>query len=572
MGRIPDAFIREVLDRSDLSELIGRHVKLKKSGASYKGLCPFHGEKSPSFYVHPAKQYYHCFGCSAHGNAIDFLMNYEQLPFIEALERLAQTAGMEVPRSEQVDREHQRRSYINDRFAIIQNFFTEQLSKMHEALSYLTKERGLSPEIIKHFGLGYAPNAGNLLPNLFANKEKALLTETGLLSSYQGREYARFRHRITFPVRDERGRLIAFGARSLRADQKPKYLNTVFDKHLYLYGLYEAIAAKHPSKILIVVEGYLDVLMLAQHGLTNAVAGLGTAIGVKQVKLLFRYSQKIVFCFDGDKAGYAAAEKALKSVLQVLSDGVEVKFVFLSDGEDPDSVLRKHGKKALMDAFAGGLTLEGFFFEALRRHFPAESMAQLASRGKLGLSWLEGMPNSLMKHLLKQRLAKWLEVDEAALEELAHTKEAKAQPEQEAVELKTLSPLQYLLSKLLQNPVAAAKCVIPDWLRGAEQRDCALIVHAIEYSISSSSESVGALVEHWRDQADDAYIKQLAYWQHLSDETNWDDAFKQAELFWITHRIELLLSKARNDSLDNSESEQLVVWMKRKNQLKSSKS
>jgi len=381
-GSIPRSFIESLLSRADVVQIINQRVPLKKAGSSYKACCPFHDEKSPSFNVSQSKQFYHCFGCGASGDALKFLMEYDGLSFVEAVESLASQLGMEVPREQlspekqkarQVKQQQQRDLY--DVMHLAAKFYRHQLrdhSASEEAKQYL-KARGLSAEIAKEFVIGFAPPGwDSLVSGLKADlKLKQQLVEVGLLVQKEdGKQYDRFRHRIMFPIRDGRGRVIAFGGRVLGDDQ-PKYLNSpetpIFHKSYTLYGLYEMRQSREKFNHILVVEGYMDVVALAQYGVRNAVATLGTATTVEHLELLFRQVHEVVFCFDGDKAGLKAAWKALELVLPMMEDNRSVKFLFLPEGEDPDSMIRKVGFEGFNKQVAEALPLSTFLLQGLQR-------------------------------------------------------------------------------------------------------------------------------------------------------------------------------------------------------------
>lgn len=390
-GSIPRSFIESLLSRVDVVQVINQRVPLKKAGGSYKACCPFHDEKTPSFNVSQSKQFYHCFGCGASGDALKFLMEYEGLSFVESVESLASQMGMDVPREhlspeaqKMRARQQKQQRDLFDVMHLVAKFYRHQLrehKESTEAKAYL-KARGLSADIAKKFVIGFAPSGWeSLVPGLKADQVlKRQLVEVGLLVQKEGdRQYDRFRHRIMFPIRDGRGRVVAFGGRVL-GDEQPKYLNSpetpIFHKSNTLYGLYEMRQSREKFHHVIVVEGYMDVVALAQYGVYNAVATLGTATTVEHLGLLFREVNEIVFCFDGDSAGLKAAWKALQLVLPMMEGRRSVKFLFLPDGEDPDSMVRQEG----FDGFSGrvqeALPLSAFLLQGLQRKlsFPLRSI------------------------------------------------------------------------------------------------------------------------------------------------------------------------------------------------------
>lgn len=381
-GTIPRSFIDTLLNRADIVQVIQQRVPLKKAGSNYKACCPFHSEKTPSFNVSPQKQFYHCFGCGASGDALKFIMAYDSLPFVEAVEQLAGMYGMEVPfekRSQQAVEQQRQQQDLYEVMHSVAKYYRHQLRdhpQAEKAKAYL-KQRGLSAEIAKAFVIGYAPDGWqNLQPALKADATLTQqLIESGMLiKNEEGRVYDRFRDRIMFPIRDIRGRVIAFGGRILGEGQ-PKYLNSpetpIFHKSYTLYGLYEMKQSRQNFDHIIVVEGYMDVVSLAQFGVRNAVATLGTATTAEHLVLLFRQVNEVVFCFDGDEAGIKAAWKALELCLPLMGEQRSVKFLFLPQGEDPDSAVRKEGLEGFRSRVKSALSLSQFLIEGLQNQLKA---------------------------------------------------------------------------------------------------------------------------------------------------------------------------------------------------------
>ncbi|GAB5413372.1 MAG: DNA primase [Congregibacter sp.] len=417
-GRIPQNFIDDLLDRVDIVDVIDRRVKLKKTGKNYSARCPFHDEKTPSFSVNPEKQFYYCFGCGAGGNALGFVMDYENIDFPQAVENLAQSAGLEVPR-EQVrgaagapPRESPNKPLFEtmERSA---DFYRDALrshSTKGAAVDYL-KSRGLTGVIARDFGLGFAPPGWDNLIKALGDDETARKrgVDAGVLvKNDAGRIYDRFRNRIVFPIRDRRGRVIAFGGRVLD-DEKPKYLNSpespIFHKGRELYGLYEAKRSNRHLERIIVVEGYMDVIALAQAGITNAVATLGTATSTEHLERIFRTVPEVVFCFDGDEAGRKAAERALHNSLPTMTDGRQARFLFLREGEDPDSMVRKEGASAFLDTLGAAVPLEEFLFQSAGQGLDLSTMEGRASLSKRALPLIRQFPEGVFRELMFQALA-----------------------------------------------------------------------------------------------------------------------------------------------------------------------
>ena len=379
MALIPQSFIADLLNRVDIVDVVGQHVKLKKAGANYQGLCPFHSEKSPSFSVSPTKQFYHCFGCGAHGSAISFLMEYSGLGYVDAIEDLARSAGLDVPREERTANDvarQQQAMALSEVMSAAADWYRQQLKGNTRAVEYL-KGRGLTGEIAKRYALGYTPDGWQGLEAVFgsyANEEIAkTLLEGGLLiqgeqtdSSQPVKRYDRFRDRIMFPIRNPKGQTIGFGGRIL--DQgEPKYLNSpetpLFSKGNTLYGLFEARQAIRAQEYVLVCEGYMDVVALAQLGFPNAVATLGTACTANHVRMLLRHTDKVVFSFDGDSAGQRAAQRALEACLPLMSDDKEIRFLFLPSEHDPDSYVRAYGAPAFEKVIKEAMSISSFFFK-----------------------------------------------------------------------------------------------------------------------------------------------------------------------------------------------------------------
>lgn len=424
-GLIPQGFIDELLNRIDLVEVVSERVSLKKSGRNYTACCPFHQEKTPSFSVSPDKQFFYCFGCGAGGNAIGFVMDHDQLDFPEAVETLAQRAGLEVPR-EQGNRQSQqpRQPAQSPLYGILQNasdFYCSALSQhpaRQNAVNYLNR-RGINKDIADDFLIGYAPPGwDNLLRELGGdNLKEQYLLEAGLLAENEdsGRRYDRFRDRIIFPIRDSRGRVIGFGGRVL-GDDKPKYLNSpetpVFHKGQELYGLYEARQYDRQLKEILVVEGYMDVIALAQQGLRNAVATLGTATTPEHIKRLLRVTSSIVFCFDGDNAGRKAAWRALDSCLEHMKDGVDIRFLFLPDGSDPDDLVRSEGADNFRERIAKqSLDLPAYFFRQLSEDTDLDSTLGKAKLSADAVPLITRIPGEHVKRIMLADLQKLTGLD-----------------------------------------------------------------------------------------------------------------------------------------------------------------
>ncbi len=448
MARLPQAFIDQVLDRTDIVDVVDRRVKLKKAGKNYSACCPFHQEKTPSFSVNPEKQFFYCFGCGAGGNALGFIMDYERMEFREAIESLAHAAGIDMP-PEEVDNapqiDHQKPLYESmERATKLYETFLRQHKDRGRVVEYL-KQRGLSGEIARDFRLGFAPEGwDNLMHTLSdeASIEHAL--SAGLLiENDKGRKYDRFRDRVIFPIVNQRGKVIAMGGRVL-GDGKPKYLNSpetpLFSKSHELYGLHHIRKfAKSLSRI-VVVEGYMDVIALAQFGIHYAVATLGTSVGKPHLELLFRRVEQVVFCFDGDDAGRKAAFRGMEAALPMMEDGRQVKFLFLPEGEDPDSVVRNKGAQHLEHLFDTASPLEQFLFEHMSTGIDLTTMDGKARLSKLVAPYINQIPDGVYKTLLFKSLAERTDMDVDSLRRLREIQETPTISESSPRESDDLSP------------------------------------------------------------------------------------------------------------------------------------
>ncbi len=406
---IPQGFIQDLLARVDIVDVVGRHVQLKKAGQNHLGLCPFHGEKTPSFTVSPSKQFYHCFGCGAHGTAIGFLMESRGLGFVDAVRELAQQAGMQVPDEAPGGREQASKARgLSEALQQAAEFYRRKLKDAPAAIEYL-KTRGLTGQAAARFALGFSPDGWQSLREIFDPYEEARLTEAGLvIVGEEGKRYDRFRGRVMFPIRNRRGAVIGFGARSIDGSE-PKYLNSpetpLFHKGQELYGLFEAQDAIRRRGRAIVCEGYMDVIQLAQAGFDESVAALGTAITAAHVSTLFRLTDHVVFAFDGDAAGRKAARRALEAALAAIGDARRASFVLLPEGEDPDSLIKAHGAAAFETELARALPLSGWFLRALgegKALDTAEGRAALVAEAK---PLLVSMPASALRLQLIGELA-----------------------------------------------------------------------------------------------------------------------------------------------------------------------
>lgn len=413
---IPESFIQELLNRVDVVEVVDKKVQLKKAGANFVACCPFHKEKTPSFSVSPSKQFYHCFGCGAHGSAISFLIEYDGMTFVEAVNELANAAGLKVPNEQTINpkavKEHQKLEQVMQSANI---FFQKQLRQSKKAIDYL-KARGLTGEIAKEFGIGYAPEGWANLEKHIPNCDTSDLINAGLAQkNEQGKLYDRFRDRIIFPIINEKKEVIGFGGRVINPEDTPKYYNSpetpLFQKSYELYGLINARKAIREKNYVLVVEGYMDVVALAQHGVKNAVATLGTATTQFHIKKLMRYTQEVVFCFDGDHAGKEAAWRALNNALEALNDNLNLKFLFLPNNHDPDSYIREHSNENFEEMVEASLPFSEYLIKYLTQNNDLSSQEKKVKLLNEVEPILKKINAAKLKLLLRKKIATLLELN-----------------------------------------------------------------------------------------------------------------------------------------------------------------
>ena len=469
---IPSDFIDELLAKVDIVDIIDEQVPLKKGGANYMACCPFHKEKTPSFSVSPTKQFYHCFSCGAHGSAIGFVMEHQGLSFPEAVQFLADRVGMVVPKvrgqndNPEVRAERKKKQQtLEETTAAAADFYAQQLKFNPTAKAYLDK-RGLSAEVIAHYGLGYAPDGWQPLAQVFQPYPNTALVDTGMVIDNEGRHYDRFRHRIMFPIRNPRGQVIGFGGRVLD-DSKPKYLNSpdtpLFDKGKNLYGLYEGRAAVKEAGRILVVEGYMDVVALAQFGVGYGVAALGTATTAEHVKILMRQADSIYFCFDGDSAGRKAAWRALENALPQLKDDKSLHFLFLPEEHDPDSYIRAYGKAQFEDALLNqSKPLSEYFWEHLSDDINLNTQEGKAELVKTSSPLLAQITAPALAYLLKQRLSELVGIDPDNLARLMGQEAPKRHVKQKSYKLPPISVKQPVMLTLVQRQIRSL-LINPDW-------------------------------------------------------------------------------------------------------------
>lgn len=565
-GRIPQQFIDELVTRADIVELIDARVPLKKRGKEYIACCPFHNEKSPSFTVSPDKQFYHCFGCGAHGTALGFLMEYERLDFVEAIEALAESLHLEVPREGGHSPARAQHHDLYDLLEHASQWFQQQLKTTPEAIAYL-KQRGLSGQTAADFGVGFAPERWDaLLTHLGGDAAAERLLQAGLIIKRDnGGYYDRFRQRIMFPIRDRRGRAIAFGGRII-GDGEPKYLNSpetpTFHKGQELYGLYEARKAPGNLTQILVVEGYMDVIALAQHGVRNAVATLGTATTRDHLERLFRVVPRVIFCFDGDPAGRKAAWRALENALPLLRDGLEAYFLFLPDGEDPDSLIRSDGAEAFQSRVAHAIGLSEFLIDELKARHQTDSREGRASLAESAKGLLKDLSPGLLREQVLQALAHVvnLDVDKLSGYFTAPTDSHPPLPSlgRQSNSQIQMTPVRLALALLLLHPSLALSVRDLGTLANVELPGMALLIQLLETLQDEPDLTTAAVIERWRGREEQRHLLKLAQWQAPdSDEPTlkktFEDAIDRLHSTWRQQRMEQLLYKARTDGLLSEE-------------------
>ena len=512
-GQIPKSFIDELLSRVDIVDVIEVRIPLKKAGRELTACCPFHNEKTPSFTVSPAKQFYHCFGCGAHGTAIGFLMEYEHLEFVEAIESLASQQGMPIPKgkSSPTGTGHNNHDQWYALLAQSQRFYQQQLGKHSTALKYL-KNRQLSRTIIDEYALGYAPPHGNNLIGQFDHHQSNALLQTGMLAQNDNNKtYERFRGRIMFPIRDRRGRTCGFGGRIIDTSSAAKYLNSpetaIFHKSQILYGLHEALKATRQLDSLYVVEGYMDVIALAQHGIRNVVATLGTAINSKHLTQLFKFAHEIIFCLDGDQAGRQAAWRALENTLPKMREGYIVRFLLLPEGQDPDSTIRQQGKAAFEKITHTAPTLAEYFFDHLQATINMDTpdgRSRLISQAK---PLLQLLPGGIFYEIMFNELAKRTGLPVEKLLE-----KNPDQPPGVTVSLtsKKNTLVRHLIALLLQSPALAQQVSDTKSLSGIQLPGVNLLVDLLVFLHQHPAAHTGVVLEHWSQQPQGVYLFELA--------------------------------------------------------------
>jgi len=530
-GRIPQNFIDDLLSRADIVDLINARVPLKKKGKEYSACCPFHNEKTPSFTVSETKQFYHCFGCGAHGTALGFLMEFEHLDFVDAIEALAAEYHIDVPRESDNGttsiQQNDKQQYY-DVLTLASELFQQQLKNSDKAINYL-KQRGLTGDVAAQYKIGYAPDQWQFLTDSFSKEQLQSLIATGLtIENEKKKLYDRFRDRIIFPIHDQRGRTIGFGGRIL--DQgEPKYLNSpeniVFHKGLELYGLYEAKQHVRKLEQIIIVEGYMDVVALAQHGINYAVASLGTATTSEQIQKSLRTVQEIIFCYDGDNAGKKAAWRALENSLPIITDGHVIKFLFLPDGEDPDSLVRSEGKALFEKRLAGATTLSDFLFNTLKQQADTDTADGKAGFAKAAIPFITKLKDSIFKDLLYDKLSTIVGISVHQLQKRILDKPAEpistTNPSMRKNRQIKQTSTRTAVALLLQYPQLSSVVSVPAEFEKCEKDGYPLLfkLHTTVASVPNATSAM--LLERFRGLAEEKALLKLMEWEILGvdDET-----------------------------------------------------
>lgn len=590
-GTIPREFIDEVLAYTDIVELIDTRVPLKRSGSNHMACCPFHGEKTPSFSVSQPKQFYHCFGCGASGDAIRFLMEYEHQSFVEAVEELAQMAGLQVPKIAYTNEPQKQAPEQFELLDQVSNYYQYQLThhpKSQQVQDYV-KQRGLSPEVIKTFGLGFSPPGwDNVLNVIGAGDQKKIqaLFDTGMLikrdedgaaaSSSKAPWYDRFRERLMFPIRDRRGRTIAFGGRIL-GDGKPKYLNSpetrLFHKGQELYGLFELKQALRKIERILVVEGYMDVVSLAQFGVNYSVATLGTATTAEHLQKLFRLCDDVFFCFDGDRAGRDAAWRAMNNALPAIKPGKQARFMFLPDGEDPDTLVRQKGKAGFEAEMDKAMTFSEFFFDNLMQQVNMESLDGRSKLIDLSKPYLEKIQEGAFQTLMIARLSELAEIDQTSLLPLLGIKSASVAStvsrekrfnhSSARIQQQGPSPVKKAIAYLLQHPYLAEKAGDPGRFASLELADISVFMQLLDLLQNDPHLTMARVLANWQNTEQHQFLTELASEPLLIDDEQaisceFDELLQLFTRQYQQQRFTQLQRKERQQGLNKSEKSEYV--------------
>jgi len=568
---IPQTFIDDLLNRVDLVDLIDGYVPLKKQGTSFVACCPFHNEKNPSFHVIAQKQFYYCFGCGVSGNAISFVIEYLQRNFVEAVEMLAARLGLEIPRDGKTTKQKPSKSLYQILELVSADYQQKLRTDGKVAVDYL-KKRGVSGAIAKQYEIGYAEAGWHNLEKKFPQNIKDLIATGMLILRDDNSYYDRFRDRVIFPIHDRNGRIIGFGGRVLQAEQQPKYLNSpetaIFQKNRELYGLHQIISQKKAITEILVVEGYMDVIALAQQGFDNAVATLGTATSAYHIQLLSRHTKKIIFAFDGDSAGQKAAWRALESALPSLNDGLDARFIFLPQGHDPDSLIRSESALQFKNRLENATSLNKFFFNTLMASLDTTSLAgksQLVNKAK---PYITKMSEGPYKQLIVDELARITHLDIDRIQQLTTSEEAS--PPMHSKETITRTPTRIAIAILLQNPEILAQCVPQLDLKVVDTLQEPVIKELIQLISKAPETNTAILIEFWRTKPEFTGLTKLAAWDHQVPESALCNEFTDTIHFLAKQQqqtfVSKLIKKSRDEGLSTTERQQLQAILQQRHQ------
>lgn len=580
MSSIPKNFIDDLLNRIDIVEVIESFIRLKKQGRNYVACCPFHNEKTPSFSVSQQKQLYYCFGCGVGGNVISFLMEYDHLHFVEAIEELARRIGVDVPREQTKSKPQNPDDY--HALALASQYYQQQLKqhpKAQSAVEYL-KGRGVTGKTAKYFNIGFAPPGwDNLMQSHRDHATQASWRRTGLIvTNDNNKTYDRYRNRIMFPIRNRRGQTIGFGARVIDPEDKPKYLNSsespVFHKSQTLYGIYEMLQTKQRVKQILIVEGYMDVVMLAEHGIHHAVATLGTATTSEHIQILLRICPSLVFCFDGDEAGKTAAWRALNACLPKLRHDSDVRFLFLAEGEDPDSLVQKIGREAFLEEVQSAVGLAEYFIGHLSTRHDLSNMAGKSALLNSANQLLQTMADIPLRTILMDEIAKHCHIPAERLPKLMKQAEKLSQTTRHD-DLNKIPPLlRTALALLLQHPSLIT--LVPDNFTHPDERVWILWTEVTKTLKQHQEPNTATLLETWRDTPYYSILLQLANWQHPVPSAGIEAEFAavishiQGQQF--DQELNNLLRQAKNQTLSQADRQRLAALIQAKKGINSEKS
>lgn len=567
-GRIPQIFLDDLLQRIDLVELIDSYVPLKKAGNSFIACCPFHHEKGPSFNVIAKKQFYHCFGCGESGNAISFVMRYLNQDFTEAVATLAARIGLTVPREGDQNAQREPTQNLYQLLQKVSVWYQKMLKQSPEAIQYL-QNRGLNGETAALYQLGFVPEGWHHIDMAFKTWKKDLITTGMLIQKEDGKTCDRYRQRIMFPIHDRKGRIIGFGGRALKPDQKPKYLNSpetpIFQKNRELYGLHQVLTRfKQNIDFILIVEGYMDVIALAQHGIYQAVATLGTATSTWHIQLLVKHTRKIIFCFDGDEAGKQAASRAMESSLPHVHTGLDIRFIFLPDDEDPDSLVRKETAPVFLQRLQTALPLHQFFLDTLTKNINLDTPAGKTQLIEIAKGYFAKMADSPYKQILMDDISRLTHIENHRLNHLLSPQSpTTTAPKNSTI---TRTPLRIAMALLLQHPDIYASCKKPAQTAFLNTQELEVLATLIQHITQSPQATTAHLVECWRETPLFESMNKLASWNHQVPEDKLvqelEDTLQFLEKQHGEKKIQFLLQKSRKEGLNAEEKMVLQKMLK----------